>query len=70
MENKSSSSLSSLDNITDNKIIFDKRTKNIINNNLNSDLCTITLTLDLGQIYLRIMIIIIKPLAAYIMDVL
>ena len=46
MENKSSSSLSSLDNITDNKIIFDKRTKNIIDNNLNSDLCTITLTLE------------------------
>ena len=46
MENKSSSSLSSLDNITDNKIIFDKRTKKIIDNNLNSDLCTITLTLE------------------------
>ena len=32
--NGSSSSLSSLDNITDNKIIFDKRTKKIIDENL------------------------------------
>ena len=45
-EKKSSSSLSSLDNITNNKIIFDKRTKKIIDNNLNNDLCTITLTLE------------------------
>ena len=45
-DKKSSSSLSSLDNITDNKIIFDKRTKKIIDNNLNTDLCTLTLTLD------------------------
>ena len=43
---KSSSSLSSLDNITDNKIIFNKRTKNIIDNDLNNELCTITLTLE------------------------
>ena len=41
---KSYSSLSSLDNITNNKIIFDKRTKNIIDNNLNTELCTLTLT--------------------------
>jgi hypothetical protein len=45
-DKKSSSSLSSLDNITNNKIIFDKRTKKIIDNNLNNDLCTLTLTLD------------------------
>ena len=45
-DKKSSSSLSSLDNITDNKIIFDKRTKKIIDNNLNNDLCTLTLTLE------------------------
>ena len=42
-DKKSSSSLSSLDNITNNKIIFDKRTKNIIDNNLNTELCTLTL---------------------------
>ena len=45
-DKKSSSSLSSLDNITNNKIIFDKRTKKIIDNNLNNELCTLTLTLE------------------------
>ena len=45
-DKKSSSSLSSLDNITNNKIIFDKRTKNLIDNNLNNELCTLTLTLE------------------------
>ena len=45
-DKKSTSSLSSLDNITNNKIIFDKRTKKIIDNDLNNDLCTLTLTLD------------------------
>ena len=51
-DKKSSSSLSSLDNITDNKIIFDKRTKNIIDNNLNSECCTITLTLESSRMNL------------------
>ena len=41
-----SSSLSSLDNITYNKIIFDKRNKEIIDKDLNSKNITITLTLD------------------------
>ena len=36
--------MSSLDNITNNKIIFDKRTKKIIDNNLNNELCTLTLS--------------------------
>ena len=45
-DKKSSSSLSSLDNITNNKIIFDKRTKKIIDNNLNNEKCTLTLTLE------------------------
>lgn len=49
---KSSSSFSSLDNITNNKIIFDKRTKKIIDNNLNIELCTITLTLESSRINL------------------
>lgn len=43
---KSSDSLSSLDNITNNKIIFDERTKKLIDNNLNSEKCTLTLTLE------------------------
>ena len=42
----SSSSLSSLDNITNNKTIFTHRNKKIIDDNLDSKLCTITLTLD------------------------
>ena len=42
----STSSLSSLDNITDNKIIFDKKNKNIIDNNLDEKMCTITLNMD------------------------
>ena len=50
--NKSSSSLSSLDNITDNKIIFDKRTKKIINENLNNEQCTITLTSESSRLNL------------------
>ena len=41
-----SSSLSSLDNITYNKIIFDKRNKEIIDKDLDSKNITITLTLD------------------------
>ena len=49
-DKKSSSSLSSLDNITYNKIIFDKRTKNMIDNNLNSECCTITLTLESSRL--------------------
>ena len=52
-DKKSSSSLSSLDNITDNKIIFDKRTKNIIDNNLNNELCTLTLTLESSRTNLK-----------------
>ena len=39
-----SESLSSLDNITDNKIIFTKKTKKIIDKNLDSNCGTITLT--------------------------
>ena len=46
----SSSSLSSLDNITDNKIIFDKRTKKIIDENLNNEMCTITLTSESSRL--------------------
>ena len=45
-DKKSSSFLSSLDNITNNIIIFDKRTKKIIDNNLNNEKCTLTLTLE------------------------
>ena len=41
-----SSSLSSLDNITYNKTIFDKKNKKIIDNDLDSKNITITLTLD------------------------
>ena len=40
-----SSSLSSLDNLTYNKVIFDKRNKEIIKNNLDSKNISITLTL-------------------------
>jgi len=43
-EKHDSNSLSSLDNITDNKIIFTKKTKKIIDNDLNSDCVTLTLT--------------------------
>ena len=39
-----SESLSSLDNITDNKIIFTKKTKKMIDKNLDSNCGTITLT--------------------------
>ena len=42
-EKKSSDELSSLDNITNNEIIFDERTKKIINNGLNNEMCTLTL---------------------------
>ena len=41
-----SSSLSSLDNITNNKTIFDKKNKNIIDNNLDEKMLTITLNTD------------------------
>ena len=41
-----SSSLSSLDNITYNKVIFDKRNKEIIENDLDSKNISITLTLN------------------------
>ena len=41
---QNSESLSSLDNITDNKIIFTKKTKKIIDKNLDSNCGTITLT--------------------------
>ena len=40
------SSLSSLDNITNNKIIFDKRNKNIIDNDLDEKMFTISLNVD------------------------
>ena len=43
-EKNNSESLSSLDNITDNKIIFTKKTKKIIDKNLDSNCGTITLT--------------------------
>ena len=39
-----SESLSSLDNITDNKIIFSKKTKKIIDNNLDNNYGSLTLT--------------------------
>ena len=41
-----SSSLSSLDDITDNKIIFTKLNKKIIDNNLDSGMYTLTFTLE------------------------
>ena len=40
---KSFDELSSLDNITDNKIIFDEKTKKIIDNDLQNESCTLTL---------------------------
>ena len=43
-DKNNSESLSSLDNITDNKIIFTKKTKKIIDKNLDSNCGTITLT--------------------------
>ena len=43
-EKKNSESLSSLDNITDNKIIFNKKTKKIIDHNLDNNYGTLTLT--------------------------
>ena len=42
----STSSLSSLDNITSNKTIFDKKNKNIIDNDLDEKMLTITLNTD------------------------
>ena len=45
-DKKGSSTLSSLDNITDNKIIFDRRTKKIIENIDKNEMSSITLTLD------------------------
>ena len=42
-DKKSSDELSSLDNITNNKIIFDERTKKIIDNDLKNEFCTLTL---------------------------
>ena len=42
-ESSSDSSLSSLDNITDNKNIFDKKTRYLIDNNTNSNKGTLTL---------------------------
>ena len=49
-EKGESSSLSSLDNITYNKIIFDKRNKEIIEKDLDSKNISITLTLDSLQL--------------------
>ena len=46
ISDKGSSSLSSLDNITDNKTIFTKKNKKMIDNNLDSKSITITLTLS------------------------
>ena len=46
ISDKCSSSLSSLDNITDNKTIFTKKNKKMIDNNLDSKSITITLTLS------------------------
>ena len=43
-ENHNSDSMSSLDNITDNKIIFTKKTKRIIDKNLDPNCGTLTLT--------------------------
>ena len=45
-EKHNSESLSSLDNITDNKIIFTKKTKKIIDHNLDNNFGTLTLTLN------------------------
>ena len=42
-DKKSSDELSSLDNITNNKIIFDERTKKMIDNDLKNDMFTLTL---------------------------
>ena len=42
-ESSNETSLSSLDNITDNKNIFDKKTRFMIDNNQNSNKCTLTL---------------------------
>ena len=42
----SDSSLSSLDNDTENDILFNRRIKNIIDNNLNTNSCTITLDIN------------------------
>ena len=42
-ESTNKTSLSSLDNITDNKIIFNQKVKNIIDNNLNGSKVTLTL---------------------------
>ena len=42
-DKKSFDDLSSLDNITNNKIIFDDRTKKIIDNDLKNEMCTLTL---------------------------
>ena len=42
-DKKSSDELSSLDNITNNKIIFDERTKKMIDNDLKNDMLTLTL---------------------------
>ena len=42
-ESSNETSLSSLDNITDNKNIFDKKTRLMIDNNTNSNKCTLTL---------------------------
>ena len=43
-EKQKSDSISSLDNITDNKIIFTKKTKKIIDKNLDNNCGTLTLT--------------------------
>jgi len=45
-DNERSESLSSLDNDTENKTIFTKRNKYIIDNNIDSNKCSITLTFD------------------------
>ena len=45
-EKNNSESLSSLDNITDNKIIFTKKTKKIIDKNLDNNYGTLTLTMN------------------------
>ena len=42
-DKKSSGELSSLDNITNNKIIFDDRTRKIIDNDLKNEMCTLNL---------------------------
>ena len=42
-ESSNETSLSSLDNITDNKNIFNKKTRYMIDNNTNSNKCTLTL---------------------------